>query len=123
MYRFWLAACVEAFLRGSNPVNQLFVARSGLMPHLLSEILDHGFKSAASLQINFDLLGELVKFNRGLLNQLDLLLEGPASDAFFEVCVQYFVEPCTVSIPCIYEVSAVLALLYIKLSSAYEAFM
>jgi Trpc4-associated protein len=43
---------------------QEFVADSGLMSHLLEEILSGGFKCAASLQINFDLLGELLKMNK-----------------------------------------------------------
>jgi hypothetical protein len=37
-YRFWLSSCVEAFLRGADPLHQAFVARSGLLEHLLREV-------------------------------------------------------------------------------------
>lgn len=39
IYRFWLASCVESYLRGSCPEEQLFVAKTGLLPHLIGEIL------------------------------------------------------------------------------------
>jgi Trpc4-associated protein len=39
VYRFWLASCVESFLRGSSPREQLFVAQTGLLRHLLGEVL------------------------------------------------------------------------------------
>ena len=32
-YRFWLASCIESYLRGSSPQEQIFVARSGLLDH------------------------------------------------------------------------------------------
>ncbi|OQR84403.1 hypothetical protein ACHHYP_13426 [Achlya hypogyna] len=63
IYRFWLASCVESFLRRASPDEQLFVARSPLLPALLKEILGAGFKPSGSLQSAFDLLGEMTKNN------------------------------------------------------------
>ncbi|CAI5469549.1 unnamed protein product [Closterium sp. Yama58-4] len=94
VYRFWLASCVEAFLRGSNPRDQHLVAATGLMEHLVEEILRgaSGFKCAASLQIDFDLLGELVKFNPVLFRRLAALVQGERFSRFIEVLVAHLVD-------------------------------
>ncbi|CAI7838970.1 unnamed protein product [Closterium sp. NIES-53] len=94
VYRFWLASCVEAFLRGSNPRDQQLVAATGLMEHLVEEILRgaSGFKCAASLQIDFDLLGELVKFNPVLFRRLAVLVKGERFSRFIEVLVAHLVD-------------------------------
>ncbi|GBG69909.1 hypothetical protein CBR_g4736 [Chara braunii] len=92
VYRFWLASCVEAFLRGSDPRDQEFVQSMGLMEHLVGEILKGGFKCAASLQINFDLLGELVKFNPAMFVPLNKLLVGDKFDRLVEVVVTHLVD-------------------------------
>jgi hypothetical protein len=39
-----------------------------------------------SCQINFDLLGELIKFNKNLFQRLNRLLVGEKFDRFVEVC-------------------------------------
>eukprot|EP00854_Cymbomonas_tetramitiformis_P006645 gene6645-7956_t len=92
MFRFWLASCVEAFLRGSHQPDQAFVAASGFMHHLLDEILRGGFKCSVSLQIHFDLLGELLKFNRKMFTAFDHLLEGSKFDRLIEVTVTHLVD-------------------------------
>ncbi|KAG0588156.1 hypothetical protein KC19_2G220700 [Ceratodon purpureus] len=92
LYRFWLASCVEAFLRGADHKDQEVVASTGLMEHLLQEILQGGFRCATSLQINFDLLGELIKFNKSLFQRLDRLLTGAKFDQFVEVLVTNLVD-------------------------------
>ncbi|XP_024395590.1 uncharacterized protein [Physcomitrium patens] len=92
LYRCWLASCVEAFLRGADPKDQETVASTGLMEHLLREILKGGFRCASTLQINFDLLGELIKFNKSLFQRLDGLLVGDAFDQFVEVLVTNLVD-------------------------------
>ncbi|KAH9549448.1 hypothetical protein CY35_10G020700 [Sphagnum magellanicum] len=92
LYRFWLASCVEAFLGGADPKNQEFVASTGLMEHLVAEILKGGFRCATSLQINFDLLGELIKFNKNLFQRLNRLLVGEKFDRFVEVLVTNLVD-------------------------------
>lgn len=92
LYRFWLASCVESFLRGADKKDQEVVASTGLMEHLLQEILKGGFRCATSLQINFDLLGELIKFNKTLFQRLDGLLAGDKFDRFVEVLVTNLVD-------------------------------
>eukprot|EP00898_Chlorokybus_atmophyticus_P003986 jgi/Chlat1/4589/Chrsp290S04333 len=91
-YRFWLASCVEAFLRGSSPDHQEFVASSGLIEHLLGEILRSGFKCAAGLQVDFDLLGELLKCNSQMFGVFNDMLEGERFDRFVEVIVTHLID-------------------------------
>ena len=69
-YRFWLASCVESFLRGSSQSEQIFVARSGLLKHLINDITSQRLHCAGSLQTSFDLLGELCKGNGEVLHLL-----------------------------------------------------
>lgn len=69
-YRFWLASCVESYLRGSSPMEQVFVARTGLLKHLIDEITSERLHCAGSLQTSFDLLGELCKGNSEVLRLL-----------------------------------------------------
>jgi hypothetical protein len=60
-YRFWLSSCIESFLRGSSPAEQVFVAQSGLLHHLIDDIASDRLHCSGSLQTSFDLLGELSK--------------------------------------------------------------
>lgn len=69
-YRFWLASCIESYLRGSLPDEQLFVAKSGLLDHLVKEISSNRLHCAGSLQTSFDLLGELSKGNTDVVELL-----------------------------------------------------
>jgi len=69
-YRFWLASCAESYLRGSSPQEQLFAARSGLLIHLVEDIISGKLHCAGSLQTSFDLLGELCKGNPEVLHLL-----------------------------------------------------
>lgn len=75
-YQFWLSSVIECFLRGSSPSSQIFVARSGILKHLLSVISSRGFCRGAetSLQSNFDLLGELIKYNPTVMVILETML-------------------------------------------------
>eukprot|EP01104_Vermistella_antarctica_P009510 TRINITY_DN2450_c0_g1_i1.p1 TRINITY_DN2450_c0_g1~~TRINITY_DN2450_c0_g1_i1.p1 ORF type:complete len:574 (+),score=124.23 TRINITY_DN2450_c0_g1_i1:237-1724(+) len=73
-YRFWMASCIEAFLRGAEPAFQVFVAKTGLMKALLSEIMQEGKHCAGSLQTAFDLLGEMLKFNKECFRMMDSML-------------------------------------------------
>ena len=69
-YRFWLASCAESYLRGSSPQEQLFAARSGLLIHIVEDIISDKLHCAGSLQTSFDLLGELCKGNSEVLHLL-----------------------------------------------------
>lgn len=67
------------------PFRQNHVASIGFMESLVADILRGGFQCAASLQINFDLLGEVVKYNPRLLTRLNRLLSGHKFGKFVEV--------------------------------------
>jgi len=74
-YRFWLASCVEAFLRGSNTIYQIFVAHTGLMYDLVEKILEKKTTKANNIQISYDLVGEIIKFNKYNVIFLDKICE------------------------------------------------
>ena len=69
-YRFWLSSCIESYLRGSSQSEQMFLARIGLLDHLLKDISSDRLHCAGSLQTSFDLLGELTKGNHEVLKIL-----------------------------------------------------
>lgn len=62
--RYWQASSIESFVRGCNPFLQLFVARSGIFPVLINDILNIQTHDDANLQTAFDILGETIKFNK-----------------------------------------------------------
>ena len=74
-YRFWLASCIESYLRGSSAEEQVFLAKSGLLQHLVRDVSSERLHCSGSLQTSFDLLGELGKGNaevfRLLVSELD----------------------------------------------------
>lgn len=74
-HRFWLASCVESYLRGSCPQEQFFAAQSGLLSYLVEHVSSERIHCASSLQVSFDLLGEMCKGNievlRFLMSNLD----------------------------------------------------
>ena len=69
--RFWISSCIEIVLRGNNPFLQLFTVYSGLLYCLINDILYGKQGNNQMLQISFDILGELVKFNRCCFLTLD----------------------------------------------------
>ena len=92
VYRFWLASCVESYLRSATVAEQNFVAASGLMEHLLDGILKGREKCISTLQINFDLLGELLKCNPEMFKRLDECVTGKKMDRLVEVVVNNLVD-------------------------------
>ncbi|KUF80615.1 Short transient receptor potential channel 4-associated protein [Phytophthora nicotianae] len=93
IYRFWLASCVEAFLRRAAPSEQLFVARTPLLQALITEILSGGaYRSQGSFQSAFDLLGEMTKGNRETLQLFHGLLSNTQFAAFMEVVILNLVD-------------------------------
>ena len=89
-YRFWLASCVEAFLRGSDMRSQVLMARSGLLQHLVDGILNS--QGSGNLQTNFDLLGELIKCNPEVFAILNDILDDSTYTAFMQVVVSNLVD-------------------------------
>jgi len=63
-YHFWFSSCIESFLRGFTPSHQIFVAHSGLLYTLFSQILSNKISKSNNIQISYDLVGEIVKFNK-----------------------------------------------------------
>ncbi|GMF44357.1 unnamed protein product [Phytophthora fragariaefolia] len=93
IYRFWLASCVEAFLRRAAPYEQLFVARTPLLQALITEILSGGaYRSQGSFQSAFDLLGEMTKGNWETLQLFHGLLNNTQFAAFMEVVILNLVD-------------------------------
>uniref|UniRef100_M4B7B6 Short transient receptor potential channel 4-associated protein n=1 Tax=Hyaloperonospora arabidopsidis (strain Emoy2) TaxID=559515 RepID=M4B7B6_HYAAE len=93
IYRFWLASCVEAFLRRATSSEQLFVARTPLLHALINEILIGGaYRSQGSFQSAFDLLGEMTKGNWLTLQLFHGLLSNAQFAAFMEVVVLNLVD-------------------------------
>ncbi|KAF4319956.1 hypothetical protein G195_006756 [Phytophthora kernoviae 00238/432] len=93
IYRFWLASCVEAFLRRAAPSEQLFVARTPLLQALITEILSGGaYRSQGSFQSAFDLLGEMTKGNWQTLQLFHGLLSNTQFAAFMEVVILNLVD-------------------------------
>eukprot|EP00752_Nemacystus_decipiens_P006451 g5810.t1 len=92
LYRFWLASCVEAFLRGGSTQEQLFISGGGLIPHLVKEITSNGMWCAGSLQTAFDLLGELCKGNREVLEMLEASMTEKQLRRFLQVMVDNLVD-------------------------------
>ncbi|KAG6954231.1 hypothetical protein JG687_00011920 [Phytophthora cactorum] len=93
IYRFWLASCVEAFLRRAAPSEQLFVARTPLLQALITEILRGGaYRSQGSFQSAFDLLGEMTKGNRETLQLFHGLLSNTQFATFMEVVILNLVD-------------------------------
>ena len=62
--KFWLSSCIEIILRGNNTFFQTYIGCSGLFPCLLYDILYSHKDQNQILQLSFDILGELIKFNR-----------------------------------------------------------
>eukprot|EP00004_Rigifila_ramosa_P024165 TRINITY_DN6931_c0_g1_i2.p1 TRINITY_DN6931_c0_g1~~TRINITY_DN6931_c0_g1_i2.p1 ORF type:complete len:1087 (+),score=226.89 TRINITY_DN6931_c0_g1_i2:260-3520(+) len=73
-YRFWLGSCCDSFMRGSPLEFRLFLSEKGLLNWLLSQVLSEGFTVANTLQTNFDLLGELIRWNEPIFSEISVLL-------------------------------------------------
>lgn len=91
-YRFWLASCVESYLRGSCFEEQLFVAQSGLLDHLLGHVTSERIHCAGSLQTSFDLLGELCKANVKMLRLVMSRLDNVSFHRLMEVAASNLVD-------------------------------
>jgi hypothetical protein len=91
-YRFWLASCIESYLRGSCIREQLFVAQSGLLNRLLQHITSERIHCAGSLQTSFDLLGELCKANVEMLRLVMSRLDDLSFRRLMEVAALNLVD-------------------------------
>lgn len=82
IYRFWLSSCLEAFLRGNQLQEQLFVIRCGLMRFLVDTIMNNSRTPKTNMQTAYDLLAELVKFNAPGLYAFDSLFDAASWSKF-----------------------------------------
>ncbi|XP_072013310.1 short transient receptor potential channel 4-associated protein-like [Amphiura filiformis] len=81
-FRFWLSRAVESFLRGKTSfADQTFLLRKGLLEHIVQHTLQEETKSKEVLQSNFDLLAELMKFNRTAYKRFEDVVK---TDELFE---------------------------------------
>jgi len=87
-----MASCIEAFLSGSEPVFQRFVARSGMLDYLINDIVADNPKAAGSMQTSFDLLGELMKFNKEIFAAFNQLLIGDKVTKFVSNVITHLVD-------------------------------
>ena len=95
-HRFWLASCADAFVRGAVHSDQRLVAHTGLLLHLLRDILHHdGSRPTGSLQSCCDILAEMVKGNSGLWDELQGLLHDmgdPACERLAAIVMAHLVD-------------------------------
>ena len=94
VYRFWLSSCLESFLRGSGPKEQVFIAISGILSYTVTHIVDTGIRPSASanLQTAFDLLGELVKGNHHTIEMVDSALGDTNFERFMDAVMSNLVD-------------------------------
>ena len=97
--KFWLATCLESFIRGCGPEIQIFVALSNngcFLNKIVQEICDGAGAGSGGLQTNFDLLGELIKLNPIVLRLLDSTLgfrdNNKRFDAFMQIVSLHLVD-------------------------------
>lgn len=67
------------FCRGSDSQSQVLFARSGLLRHLVEGVLNS--QCSGNLQTNFDLLGELVKWNPEVFALFNDVLDDKVRDS------------------------------------------
>jgi len=80
VYLLGLASCIHKWVQASAPHEQLLVAaHPGLLDFLLDQILTPEPPAEPQLQVFFDLLAELIKFNPVLLDRVQTELTGGAS--------------------------------------------
>ena len=94
VYRFWLSSCLESFLRGSGPDEQVFIAISGILSYTVKHIVDMGIRPSATtnLQTAFDLLGELVKGNQHTIEMVDSALGETNFSRFMDAVMSNLVD-------------------------------
>ncbi len=92
-YRFWLSACLENFLRGSGRMAQYFVVKSGALAptvrHIISGCNDDNH---STMQTSFDLLGEIIKANKNILEYMESVLSNDEFREFMVVVMDNLVE-------------------------------
>ncbi|KAH3761746.1 Short transient receptor potential channel 4-associated protein [Pelomyxa schiedti] len=93
LYKFWMTSCIEAFARNTCPYIQSWVAKSGVLQFIVNELSTEGTQWHPNvLQTDFDLLGEIIKFNLETLLELDKILMATKFDIFYRAVVNHLVD-------------------------------
>ncbi|CAN8071730.1 unnamed protein product [Agarophyton chilense] len=75
--RYLLSACIETFQRSATLCEKTFVARQGLLRHLVEQLAMFTAPKSQIVvfrQTSFDLLSQLIKWNRTLFRELNEIL-------------------------------------------------
>ena len=72
---------MESFLRGTYPILQLFMVRSGVIKNIIQDIISINDKDNTNLQTSFDLLSEIIKYNKRTL----MIFESSISQKEYDV--------------------------------------
>lgn len=91
-HRFWIASTVEAYLRSGTIEEQLLFSAWGITTHILEQMLDSGFKGPGMLQTNFDLLGELLKFNVAQFEFVEAYLGPDRVQSLMRLAVTHLID-------------------------------
>ena len=82
---FWAYHFLECFVRGLNPYIQIYYTACGLLKELIDSVLTFKPDTPSMIvQITFDLMGEVTKFNLFNLTAMDRMLiqEGKSQDFY-----------------------------------------
>ncbi len=90
--RFWLSSCIESVLRGSNPFFQMIVIRGNIIPLIVKDIITINQRNCTHLQTSYDLLGELVKFNKRAFYILESTLSASELEYILDKSIDYIVD-------------------------------
>jgi len=80
----WVSNAIETFLRGCDPSDQMLVYNHGLLEHVTAEFVRDVFQTCQQIQSNFDLLGEMIKFNKFIVTRFLRLLSDKMTAKFVQ---------------------------------------
>lgn len=86
-----LSSCIESFLRSADVFTQFFIIQTGLITELLT-ILHSEVCESNLMQASFDLLGEVLKFNKGAFICLSHLLSFSEQRKWIDFCLTRIVD-------------------------------
>jgi len=86
--KFWISSCLESFLRGTYPILQLLLVRSGVIKKIVRDIITKNTQDETGLQTSFDLLSEIIKYNKRTL----LIFESSISEEEFNIICTHMLQ-------------------------------
>ncbi len=94
-FKFWVALCIEAYLRGSRGQEQMFMARCGILDGVLKVMTvdpNSGPSAINLLQTAYDMLGELIRNNPHGIALLNSALDDKQFSKFMDMALANLVE-------------------------------